>query len=246
MNPGQSASGFACQAKIRRAAAVVTTIAWSLPGFAAGLLTPVDSSLPKLEIREHHVDVVIEDGYATTTVEQVFGNPNNVDLEAVYSFPVPEKAAVGEFTFWIDGQAVSAEVLEKEQAREDYEAEKQAGREAAITEQDGYRTFDIFVTPVRAGQDVRIRLAYIQPAHVDSSIGRYVYPLEDGGVDEHRLSFWTYQEEVRERFSFNLLFRSSWPIDEFRLPKHPQASIQMLSGTSIKKPALFRAREHTR
>jgi len=196
---------------------------------AAGLLTPTGSNFKQLEIRDHHVSVVIEDGYVITSVEQVFANPNDADMEAVYSFPVPEKAAVGEFTFWIDGQAVTGEVLEKQQAREVYEAEKQAGNDAALTEQDSYRTFDISVYPVRAGQDVRIRLSYIQAAHVDSSIGRYVYPLEEGGVDEERLSFWTYQEEVSERFSFDLTFRSSWPIDEFRLPRHPQANIQKLS-----------------
>lgn len=106
---------------------------------------------------------------------------------------------------------------------------KQVGRESALTEQDGYRTFDISVYPVRAGQDVRIKLTYIQPAHVDSSIGRYVYPLEEGGVDEQKLAFWTYNEAIEERFSFKLTFRSSWPIDEFRLPRHPQANIQQLS-----------------
>ena len=196
---------------------------------AAGLLIPSGSNLLPLEILEHHVDVVIEDGYAITSVEQVFGNPNPADLEAIYSFPVPASAAVGEFTYWIDGQSVTGEVLAKEQAREIYESEKQAGRETALTEQDSYKSFDISVNPVRAGQDVRIRLTYIQPAHVDSSIGRYVYPLEEGGVDEQKLSFWTYQEAVEERFSFRLTFRSSWPIDDFRLPQHPQAVIQQLS-----------------
>ena len=196
---------------------------------AAGLLIPSGSNLLPLEILEHHVDVVIEDGYAITSVEQVFGNPNPADLEAIYSFPVPASAAVGEFTYWIDGQPVTGEVLAKEQAREIYESEKQAGRETALTEQDSYKSFDISVNPVRAGQDVRIRLTYIQPAHVDSSIGRYVYPLEEGGVDEQKLSFWTYQEAVEERFSFRLTFRSSWPIDDFRLPQHPQAVIQQLS-----------------
>jgi len=210
-------------------AAVFSAALWSPPNNAAGLLVPTESDLPQLVIKEHHVNVVIEDGYAITSVEQVFGNPNSTDLEAIYSFPVPEKAAVGEFTFWIDGQPVTGEVLEKEQAREIYETEKQAGQDSALTEQDSYRTFDISVYPVRAGQDVRIRLTYIQAAHVDSSIGRYVYPLEDGGVDEEKLSFWTYQEAVEERFSFNLSFRSSWPIDDFRLPKHSQASVQKLS-----------------
>ena len=169
---------------------------------------------------------MIEDGYAITSIDQVFYNLTSRRLEAIYSFPVPEKAAVGEFTYWIDGQPVTGEVLEKQQAREVYESEKQAGRETALAEQDSYRTFDIAVYPVRAMQDVRTRLTYIQPVHIDSSIGRYVYPLEEGGVDEQKLAFWTYQEAVTERFSFELEFRSSWPVDEFRLPQHPQANIQ--------------------
>jgi Ca-activated chloride channel family protein len=204
---------------------------WSPPNHAAGLMIPTESDLPQLIIKEHHVNVMIEDGYAITSVEQVFGNPNATDLEAIYSFPVPEKAAVGEFTFWIDGKAVTGEVLEKEQAREIYEAQIQAGEDAALTEQDSYRTFDISIYPVRAGQDVRIRLTYIQAAHVDTSIGRYVYPLEDGGVDEEKLSFWTYNETVEEQFSFKLSFRSSWPIDDFRLPGNPNANIQKLSDS---------------
>lgn len=204
---------------------------WSPATVAAGLMTPTAANLPQLEIRQHHVEVVIEDGYAITTVEQVFANPNGTDLEAIYSFPVPEKAAVGEFTYWIDGSPVTGEVIEKQQAREIYQQEKQAGREAALTEQDSYKTFDIAVSSVRAGQDVRISLTYIQPVHIDSSIGRFVYPLEDGGVDEQKLSFWTYNDAVEESFSFNLSFRSSWPIDDFRLPQHPQANIQKLSDT---------------
>lgn len=208
--------------------ALFFTTLWSTPNRAAGLLTPTGSGLPQLEIREHHVNVVIEDGYAITSVEQVFANPHATDLEAIYSFPVPEKAAVGEFTYWIDGLPVTGEVLEKQQAREIYQQEKQAGRETALTEQDSYRTFDIAVYPVRAGQDVRISLTYIQPVHIDTSIGRYVYPLEEGGVDEQKMSFWSYQDSVESSFSFNLSFRSAWPIDEFRLPQHPQASVQQL------------------
>jgi len=204
---------------------------WGTASHAAGLMTPTGSNLPDLEIRQHHVNIVIEDGYAITTVEQVFANPHGTDLEAIYSFPVPEKAAVGEFTYWIDGSPVTGEVLEKQQAREIYEQEKQAGRETALTEKDSYKTFDIGVYPVRAGQDVRISLTYIQPVHIDSSIGRFVYPLEEGGVDEQKMSFWTYNEAVEEAFSFDLSFRSSWPVDDFRLPRHPQANIQQLSDS---------------
>jgi Ca-activated chloride channel family protein len=190
---------------------------------AAGLMTPKSGNLPELEIRQHHVEVTIEDGYAVTSVEQVFFNPNDTELEAIYSFPVPEQASVGEFTYWIEGKPVNGEVLEKQQAREVYQQERQQGREAALTEQDSYRTFDSYVYPVKPRQDVRIRLVYIQPAHVDSGIGRYVYPLEEGGVDEEKLAFWRYNDVVTEAFSFDLKLRSSYPIDDMRLPQHPQA-----------------------
>ena len=36
------------------------------PVQAAGLLSPSDGSLPALEIRDHRVEVLIEDGYAIT------------------------------------------------------------------------------------------------------------------------------------------------------------------------------------
>ncbi len=205
--------------------AVAMLFVTALPAQAAGLLSPKDGSLPALEIKDHHVTVVIEDGYAVTTVEQLFHNPHPQDLEAIYSFPVPEHGAVSEFTMWIDGKPVSGEVLEKKEARRIYEEEKQAGREAGITEKDRYRTFDISVSPVRAGQDTRIRLVYLQTTHVDTGIGRYNYPLEEGGVDEEKLAFWTSNDKVTGSFSFDLTLRSAYPVDAIRLPNHPQAQI---------------------
>jgi Ca-activated chloride channel family protein len=196
---------------------------------AAGLLSPSDGTTPPLVIQDQAVRVTVEDGYAITAVEQVFRNPHGKDFEAIYSFPVPKKAAVSGFTYWIDGKPVTGEVLAKKKAREVYESEKKAGREAALTEQDSHKTFDISVTPVRAGKDVRIRLTYIQPAHIDTSIGRYVYPQEEGGVDDAKLAFWTANEEVAGQFSFDLHLRSSYPVAALRLPKHPQAVVTQVS-----------------
>lgn len=204
---------------------LITTLGISLSQIAtaAGLMSPKGSNLPDLEIKQHHVEVTVEDGYAITSVTQVFGNPNDVTLEAIYSFPVPEKAAVGEFTYWIDGQPVTGEVMEKQQARNIYEQEKAQGRETALTEKDEHKSFDSAVYPVLPKQDVKIRLVYIQAVHADHGIGRYVYPLEEGGVDEEKLAFWSYNDKVTEAFSFNMKIRSSYPIEDIRLPKHPQA-----------------------
>ncbi len=197
--------------------------------YAAGLLTPQGSSHQALKIHQHHVDVVIENGYAITTIKQVFFNPHNIDLEALYSFPIPEKASVGEFIYYIDGKPVIGEVVTKSQADKLYEQEKQAGREVAKTSQDSYKTFDSTIYPVRANDSVTISLTYIQPVHVDTSIGRYVYPLAEGGVDEQKMSFWHSEKQVEQAFSFNLLYRSSYPVDAFRLPNIAGAQINQLS-----------------
>ena len=214
------------------AALAIASTAPSLTADAAGLMTPAGSGLPQLELRDHDVRVVIEDGYAITTIEQRFANSNASDLEAIYSFPVPEKAAVSEFTYWIDGKPVTGEIVEKDRARKIYTEEKQAGREVGVTEQDDYKSFDMKVWPVRANGEVRVRLSYIQPAKLDTGIGRFVYPLEDGTVDEQKLSFWTANDKVTGNFNFDLALRTDYPIAALRLPAHPSASIkQEADGT---------------
>ena len=192
---------------------------------AAGLLSPSDGSAPPLELRDHAVTVVLEDGYAVTTVDQVFANPHGRDFEALYSFPVPEKAAVASFSYWIDGQEVIGEVLPKAEARQVYQEEKAAGHEAALAEQDSYKTFDMTVWPVPAGGEVRVKLSYIQAAKIDSGIGRFVYPLAEGTVDEAKLAFWTANEAVTGRFSFDLELKAATPIAALRLPAHPGALV---------------------
>jgi Ca-activated chloride channel family protein len=218
-----------------KSASYVSLIAVALTLFgagaadAAGLLTPKGQS-SSLEIRDHKVKVVVDDGYVLTEIDQVFINTSINDTEAVYSFPVPSHAAVVEFTYWIDGAPVTGEVLKKEAARTLYEEEKAAGRETALAEKDEYRTFDISVYPVRANSDVRIRLVYVQSAVVDTGIGRYVYPLEEGGVDEERLSFWEVKDTVTGVFSFDLELKSSYPVDAVRLPEQPNAVLNKIDA----------------
>lgn len=206
-------------------AAVALAILFAGDVLAAGLMRPADGRSPALDLRDQQVTVMIEDGYAITTIEQVFTNPNATDLEAIYAFPVPEKAAVAEFTYWIGGTPVTAEVLPKVEARAIYEDQKAQGNEAGLAEQDSHKTFDISVWPVRAGGDVRIRLSYIQPARIDTGVGRYVYPLAEGNVDAEKLSFWTATETVSGRFSFDLQLRAAYPVEALRLPSHPAAVV---------------------
>lgn len=192
---------------------------------ASGLLVPKDGSSADIEIRSHEVNVTIENGYAVTQIDQVFFNKGNQDKEATYEFPVPKNGTVAEFSLWIDGKRVIGEVIEKAKARELYEQEKAAGRDAGLTEQKSFYRFETHVSPVRAQQETKTRLVYMQPADVEGGIGRYVYPLEEGGTDEEKLAFWSTDSKVSGKFGFDMKLRSGYPVDAVRVPANKSAVI---------------------
>ncbi|MEG3639694.1 VIT and vWA domain-containing protein [Magnetococcus sp. PR-3] len=192
---------------------------------AAGLMTPKGGDQPPLEMKEHHVSVVVESGFALTTVEQTFYNPHPQDLEALYSFPVPDRGAFSSFTYWIDGQPVHGEVLPKKRAKEHYQQEKKTGARTALAEQEQHHRFKLHVWPVKAQDQVRIQFSYMQPLSVDGGIGRYVYPLEEGGVDQAAQSFWHMDDHIAGQFSFNMQLRDGYPITAVRTPAHPNAKV---------------------
>ena len=187
-------------------------------GEAAGTLTSVGSAHAPIQIRDHHVNVVIDNGFAQTEVVQTFHNPNDVDLEAIYSFPLPKSASLSEVTVTVGEHEIEGEVVAKHEARKAYEDERDAGRDAGLAEKDGYQTFDFAVSPVKANGETRVRFLYYQPLVIDTGIGRYLYPLEDGGTDEVTPSFWTANRKVEGTLSMSVELKSAWPVVDVRVP----------------------------
>lgn len=194
--------------------------------FAAGTLTPVSSADAPIQIREHTVDVVIDNGFARTEVTQVFFNPNVKDLEAVYGFPVPNSASLSEITIWSGDHVLNGEVIEANQANQVYQEERDAGNDAGLGEcsctlekdEVEYMSYKFSVSKVRANAETKVRFVYYQPLKIDTGIGRYIYPLADGGTDEAAKSFWTRNPKVEQRFAVNVELKSGWPVDEVRVP----------------------------
>jgi len=186
--------------------------------YGSGTLTPRGSFDQPIEIVSHHIDVVINNGFARTEVTQKFRNPNPVDLEGIYSFPVPESASLAEMTIWAGEKVLDGEVLEKNRANEIYEEEKSRGNDAGKAEKKGYQTFDFYVYPIPASGETVMRFVYYQPLEIDTGVGRYLYPLESGGTDDLAESFWTRNEKVQGNFSINLRLKSAHPVVDVRVP----------------------------
>ncbi len=200
-------------------AIVLALVAPVIPALAAGTLTPVDAVDQPIGIEAHDVRVVINNGFARTEVQQTFFNPNDRDLEALYSFPLPKSASLSEVTIYAGELELNGEVLPKDEAETIYEEEKEQGHDAGLASKNGFQSFEFRVTPVPAGDRTRIRFVYYQPIEIDTAVGRYLYPLEDGGTDDLAAqSFWVTREKVDGTMSFEIELKSAAPVADVRLP----------------------------
>ncbi len=179
----------------------------------AGLLIAEGGFGGVLEIREHAVDVTINNGIAVTKVTQVFQNTENRQVEALYTFPVPKGASVAGFSMWINGKEMVGEVLEKERARQIYESYKQTRKDPGLLEQVDYKTFEMRIFPIAAQAEQRVELTYYQELEVDHDWSTYVYPLatvSKPGIDARTTG----------RFAINFEIKSEIPIAEMESPSH--------------------------
>ncbi|MBL8023487.1 MAG: VWA domain-containing protein [Elusimicrobia bacterium] len=192
--------------------------------FSAGTLTVTGSPKQPIQIKDHHVDVVINNGFARTEMVQTFHNPNGVDLEGLYAFPLPQKASLAEYRLTTGETVMDGEVVPKEEARKAYEEERDNGQQAGVTEKKDDQRFEFHVAKVPAQSDVTMRVVYYQPLEIDTGIGRYIYPLQEGGTDEVAKSFWVPNSKVEGTFSMKLELKSAWPVAEVRVPGREQAA----------------------
>jgi Ca-activated chloride channel family protein len=198
---------------------------------AAGLLKPIGAPDDHVLIKSHHVHVTINNGFARTEVDQVFENTSDQDREAIYTFPLPRQSSLSELSLWIDGNEVLGEVVEKQKAREIYEQQVAHGNDTALAEKNDFKTFDVNVGVVRAHSETRVRLVYYQPLEIDLNVGRYLYPLAEGNVDDDRIPFWSIDDRVSSGVSFNLELKSAFPVEDVRVPGFEQiAQISKRAG----------------
>ena len=179
-------------------------------GLSSGMLIPKDKSLPPLAIKHQRVDIQVKNGVATAKIEQVFKNSVNRDLEAVYVFPLPENAAIGDFAMYINGKRMSGELVEKDKARKVYQDIVRRLKDPGLLEYLGGNLFRISIFPVPKNGEQRIELEYSQQLEFDSGLYKFVYPLKTGERASRTL----------DDFTVSVKLTSSVPIKNVYSPSH--------------------------
>lgn len=117
---------------------------------------------------------------ATVTVEQVFENPFDDAIEAVYLFPMSTGAAVHGYEIQIGERVVRGEIAERDAARRRYEAAKRSGRTAALVESEKPNVFTQSVANIPPRSPIRVRFSYVEQLSYEDGGYELVFPLVVG------------------------------------------------------------------
>ncbi len=164
-----------------------------------------------LKIEYQRVNVNIKDQVATTHIEQLFVNDSDQMLEGTYLFPLPQGASVSQLTMWVNGQAIEAKILEKEEAREIYDIIVRQLRDPALLEYVGSNAIQANVFPIPPHEERRVEIEYSQILPAENGLIHYVYPQSTN----------LYTNIPLENQSIRVDVISDEPIRAIYSPSHP-------------------------
>ncbi len=148
--------------------------------FMAGIMRGMSTNLPgpvylPLKLTDVRIDVTA--GVTQTDVRQTFVNDSDVALEVTYVFPLPSRAAVTDMQLLVGDRRIRSVVQEKKEARQTYEAARQAGKRAALLEQDRPNMFTTSLANILPGDLVEVEFSYTEPTEYADGEYAVTFPM---------------------------------------------------------------------
>ena len=117
------------------------------------------SEIP-LPLKHTDVSARIVGYVGTVDVTQQFENPFDTKIEAVYVFPLPEKAAVSEFVMSIGERRIRGILREREEAEAIYSEARGQGYQASLLVQHRPNIFEQKVANIEPGHRIDVNIRY--------------------------------------------------------------------------------------
>src|SRR5712691_9188995 len=152
-------------------------------GVTQGQLQVVDpNGKPKAVCPLKHTSarVGISGFLSRVVVTQEFENPFNEKIEAVYTFPLPQSAAVDDMTMIVGDRTVRGKILRREEAQAVYEAAKSGGQTASLLNQERPNIFTQSVANILPGEQVKITISYVETLKYEDGSYEFVFPMVVG------------------------------------------------------------------
>src|ERR1051326_7233487 len=129
-----------------------------------------------------HTDVKAQiSGFLSrVTVTQEFENPFPEKIEAVYTFPLPQNAAVDDMTMVVGDRTVRGKILRREEAQAVYEVARNNGQTASLLAQDRPNIFTQSVANILPGEQIKITISYVETLKYEAGSYEFVFPMVVG------------------------------------------------------------------
>src|SRR5882757_1978325 len=115
------------------------------------------------------VDLAVSGPTARARVTQIFHNPTDGWVEAVYVYPLPQGGAVDTLKMVVGDRVIVGDVKDRKSAREVYEQAKSAGQKAGLTEQERPNIFTNSVANIGPRETVVVQIEYQEPVRQSGS-----------------------------------------------------------------------------
>jgi len=149
-------------------------------GETQGSLVVLDpDGKPKAQCPLKHTDVKAEiSGFLSRVIlTQEFENPFKEKIEAVYTFPLPQNAAVDDMTMIVGDRTVRGKILRREEAQAVYEAAKTGGQVASLLDQERPNIFTQSVANILPGEQIRITISYVEKLKYSDGAYEFMFPM---------------------------------------------------------------------
>ena len=134
----------------------------------------------KLPLKSTAADVKIVGTIADVKITQKYVNTGTTTLEAIYTFPMSTKAAVYGMTMTIGKRKITAQIEEKQKARQEYEEAKEEGKRVSLLEQNRPNVFTMNTANIIPGDTIVVELNYTEVLVPEKGNYSFVYPTVVG------------------------------------------------------------------
>src|SRR5438046_2021413 len=152
-----------------------------IPGSGAlDAIGPGGKPLGACPLRHTEVAVEISGFVARVTVTQLFASRFTEPVEALYSFPLSDRAAVDAMSMRTGERTIRGEITRREEAPRLSEAARQAGQVAALLDQERPNIFTQTLANLMPGATVEIRIEYVEPLVFRDGTFEFSFPTVVG------------------------------------------------------------------
>ncbi len=134
----------------------------------------------ELPLEHTYVEITVSGNLQRAIVRQVYGNPYDEPIEAVYTFPLPQSGAVDRMNMWIGDRFIEGKIHERDLARQIYEQAIESGQTASLLEQERPNIFTQSVGNILPGDSIVIEISYVAPVEYDDGEYEIVFPMVVG------------------------------------------------------------------